>query len=358
MSRTSPPEAQPPETSAHPWLLADIGGTNARFSWVEQPGGDIVHPQTLPVAGRDGPLVAAREYLAGLARTLGPRYRAPGSAAWAVATAITGDEVTLTNAGWRFSREALRRELGLATFVLLNDFEALALSLPRLGAAQLQAVGAEAHQTAVPDAARAVIGPGTGLGVAGLAPAPGIAGSAEPHWLALPGEGGHATLAAADDLEWALLRAVRRHHAHVSAERVLSGIGLPDLHRAVREVRQGPGAPPAAMRTEDIVAAGTARAGDAAADPLCRETLEHFCALLGGFAGNVALTLGARGGVYLGGGILPRLGELFLRSRFRERFEGKGRFETYLRAIPTWLITDTRAALSGAATALQQRRVR
>jgi len=353
-SSTAAPAA---EAAPYPWLLADIGGTNARFAWVERAGGGIEHPQTLAVAAREGPLAAAREYLAGLAGTLGPRYRAPGSAAWAVATAIVGDEVALTNAGWRFSRQALQESLGLRTFLLLNDFEALALSLPSLDAAQLRPVGAGPTQAAVAGAVRAVIGPGTGLGVAGLARCPPSDGNtaSDPHWMAIPGEGGHATLAAADELEWALLSAVRRRHAHVSAERVLSGIGLPDLHRAVVEVRLGPDTATPPMRTEDIVAAGTARAGEAGADPLCRETLEHFCALLGSFAGNVALTLGARGGVYLGGGILPRLGELFLQSRFRERFETKGRFDTYLRTIPTWLITDTRVALTGAATALRQR---
>jgi glucokinase len=358
MSGPSPTVAPAAEAPPHPWLLADIGGTNARFAWVERAGGAVEHAQTLAVAARQGPLAAAREYLAALSGTLGAHYRAPASAAWAVATAVVGDEVALTNAGWRFSRQALQQALGLHTFVLLNDFEALALSLPGLEAGQLRAVGASPMQAAVPGAVRAVIGPGTGLGVAGLAACPprGGDGASDPHWLALPGEGGHVTLAAADDLEWALLGAVRRQHAHVSAERVLSGIGLPDLHRAVVEVRLGAAATTAPMRTEDIVAAGTARAGETGADPLCRETLEHFCALLGGFAGNVALTLGARGGLYLGGGLLPRFGELFLRSRFRVRFEAKGRFDAYLRTIPTWLITDTRVALAGAAAALQQRR--
>ena len=349
---TDPTEGAAP----YPWLLADIGGTNARFAWVEDAGSGITEPQTLPVAAQEGPLAAARTYLAQLAQSRGASYRAPRSAAWAVATAIVGDEVTLTNAGWRFSRQALARELGLAAFVLLNDFEALALSLPLLAAAQLQPVGADAKQAAVPRAVRAVIGPGTGLGVAGLAActSPLAEDAAEPQWLAIPGEGGHATLAAADDLEAALLAAARRQHDHVSAERLLSGIGLPDLHRAVLEVRHG--AATVARRTEDIVAAGLASPGAPEADPACRETLEHFCALLGGFAGNVALTLGARGGVYLGGGILPRLGPMFHGSRFRERFEAKGRFTDYLRTIPTWLIVDTRAALSGTAMALTQLR--
>jgi glucokinase len=165
-------------------------------------------------------------------------------------------------------------------------------------------------------------------------------------WLALPGEGGHVTLAAADDFEGRLLAAVRGEFPHVSAERLLSGIGLPTLYTGVAAVVGQAAAP---LTTEQIVERGTQ-----GSDALCRQTLDVFCALLGGFAGNVALTLGARGGVYIGGGIVPRLGELFFASRFRERFEAKGRFRAYLEAIPTALITDTLAALSGAALAVEQ----
>ena len=139
---------------------------------------------------------------------------------------------------------------------------------------------------------------------------------------------------------------MRRHHAHVSAERLLSGIGLPVLHGAVCRVL---GLPLVERSAQDIVALGLD--GSAVA---CDRTLDTFCALLGGFAGNVALTLGATGGVYIGGGIVPRLGERFFASRFRERFEAKGRFSGYLAAIPTALITDTLAALSGAAQAIAQ----
>jgi glucokinase len=165
-------------------------------------------------------------------------------------------------------------------------------------------------------------------------------------WLALPGEGGHATLAPADDLESALLARVRQHHAHVSAERLLSGIGLPVLHQALGEVQ---GLTAAQRTTAEIVDAALA-----GSDALCDQTIDLFCALLGGFAGNVALTLGARSGLYIGGGIVPRFADRFFRSAFRARFEAKGRFEGYLSAIPTALITDTLAALSGAALAIEQ----
>jgi glucokinase len=185
----------------------------------------------------------------------------------------------------------------------------------------------------------AVIGPGTGLGVAGILPT-------SAGWVAIPGEGGHASLAPADDFESQLLAAARSEFPHVSAERFLSGIGLPVLHRAVARVM---GVAAANLTAEEVVERGLART-----DPVCDRTLEAFCALLGSFAGSTALVLGARGGVFIGGGIVPRLGERFFASAFRERFEAKGRFQDYLRAIPTALITDTLVALTGASVALEQ----
>jgi glucokinase len=314
-----------------PWLVADVGGTNARFGWVEDPQQGVQRVHQLPVAACAGPADAVRAYLGLL-----PAGARPRCAAIAVATALHGDVVDLTNSHWCFSRQALQAELGLETLLLLNDFEALALSLPRLQAHQLRPHGA------LPPArgTLAVIGPGTGLGV-------GAVVETACGWVALPGEGGHATLAPADDFESAVLQRVRTRFAHVSAERLLSGIGLPVLHEAVCAVS---GAAARALAAEAIVEQGLA--GDA----LCSRTLDSFCALLGGFAGNVALTLGARGGVYIGGGIVPRLGERFFASQFRARFEAKGRFQDYLAGVPTALITDTLAALAGAALAIEQHR--
>ncbi len=318
-----------------PWLVADIGGTNARFGWVCRPETGVEHVQTLPVASFRGPAEAAAAYFTRLQQLLGPAIGRPQRAAIAVATAVQGDEVTLTNSPWRFSRTALQQALGVERLLTLNDFEALALSLPRLGAQHYRAWGA----APLNDGTLAVIGPGTGLGVSGVV-------RTAHGWVALPGEGGHATLAPLDDFESDLLRHVRLVHPHVSAERLLSGIGLPLLHDAVAAVL-GHNVP--SLGAEAIVEQGIS-----GQDPLCRATLDTFCALLGGFAGNVALTLGARGGVYIGGGIVPRFGERFFESRFRERFEAKGRFQSYLQAIPTALITDTLAALTGAAFALEQ----
>jgi len=335
-ARSAPFGAGPPR----PWLLADIGGTNARFGWLGEGEHQVSQVATLPAADHDGPASAAAAYLADVARTLGAAYRAPRAAAFAVATAVAGDHVEFTNSGWAFSTAATQQALGLDTLLVLNDFEALALSLPRLAPGQLRAWPACAAAGQPPQQANlAVIGPGTGLGVAGLVPT-------AHGWVAVPGEGGHASLAPADDFESALLAAVRRTHGHVSAERLLSGIGLPVLHGAVAAVLGQTVAP---LATEDIVEHGLV-----GTDLLCSRTLDNFCALLGGFAGSVALVLGARGGVYIGGGIVPRLGERFFESQFRQRFEAKGRFQGYLQAIPTLLITDTLAALNGAVQALDQ----
>ena len=343
----TPPPAPPEATAApplaraglaRPWLLADIGGTNARFGWLAEGASAVSHVATLPAAGHAGPGAAATEYLADVARALGAAYRPPRAGAFAVATAVGADRIAFTNSGWAFSRRAAQQALGLDELLILNDFEALALSLPRLAASQLRAwSGAVAAPP--PRATLAVIGPGTGLGVAGLVPT-------AHGWVAVPGEGGHASLSAADNFDAAVLAAVRREHTHVSAERLLSGIGLPVLHRAVAEVL-GANAPQRAA--EHIVELGLS-----GSDGVCGRTLDSFCALLGSFAGNVALVLGARGGVYIGGGIVPRLGERFFQSQFRQRFEAKGRFQTYLQAIPTPLITDTLAALNGAVQALDQ----
>jgi len=327
-----------PSLPPGPWLVADIGGTNARFGWLDAGSAAVEHVDTLPAAGHAGPAQAAAAYLQQLAHRLGSRWRAPRAAAFAVATAVGGDRIEFTNSHWAFSRRETQRELGLEELLLLNDFEALALSLPRLHPGQVRAIGSAQGPTSAP-AALAVIGPGTGLGVAGIVPS-------RHGWVAVPGEGGHASLAAGDDFEAALLAAVHRYYAHVSAERLLSGIGLPVLHAAVADVL-GQAAEP--LGTEAIVERGLARQ-----DVVSSRTIDTFCDLLGGFAGNVALTLGARGGVYIGGGIVPRLGERFFASRFRERFEAKGRFQGYLQAIPTALITDTLAALTGAALALEQ----
>jgi glucokinase len=350
------PNPSPGARLPRPWLLADIGGTNARFGWLGVGCAELSHVQSLRATDHPSVAPAARAYLRQLALDLGPDYQTPRAAAFAVATPVTGDEVAFTNSGWAFSREATRQALGLDALLLLNDFEALALSLPGLRASQMRPIVSPQLAAYFPTpapalgasskAALAVIGPGTGLGVAGLLPT-------RQGWVAVPGEGGHASLSAADDFEAALLQAVRRDHAHVSAERLLSGIGLPVLHAAMAQVL-GRSAQAQAAFSGALAADAIVERALGGHDELCSRTIDSFCALLGSFAGNVALVLGARGGVYIGGGIVPRLGERFFASKFRQRFEAKGRFEAYLQAVPTALITDTLAALGGAALALEQ----
>lgn len=325
-----------------PRLVADIGGSNARFGLIESAAAGVRHVQRFTVAEHAGPAEAAQAYLQHMAAEMGTAWRAPLHAAFAVATPVAGDRITFTNSRWDFSVKAVQAALALDSLRMLNDFEALALSLPHLSSAQIRSDG----QAPQANGTLAVIGPGTGLGVAGII-------DTGNGWIALPGEGGHATLAPSDDFDSALLACVRRHRlqasqtSHVSAERLLSGIGLPVLHAAVCEVLD---LPVVTLTAQQIIDQGLATPGSG-----CDKTLDVFCALLGGFAGNVALTLGARGGLYIGGGIVPRMTNYFFASRFRQCFEAKGRFEPYLRAVPTAVITDTLVALVGAASALDQR---
>ncbi len=314
-------------------LVADIGGTHARFALLDRQGVPSAL-RVLAVAEHAGPVEAIGAYLADVGQPC-LSAAALAIAATVVDESVADNAVRLTNAGWVFSRTEIRRRLGLTQLLLLNDFTALALSLPHLAAGDLRQVGPGA---ALPLAPKAVLGPGTGLGVSGLLAERG-------RWLPLSGEGGHVSLAPADAREAAILALAWREMPHVSAERLVSGSGLPLLHRLVAEVDEGV--------YRELPAAGIV-AEALAGDALCRAVIDTFCALLGTLAGNLALTLGAQGGVYLGGGIVPRLGTLFDDSPFRRRFEAKGRFGPYLAAIPTYVMLCPAPALTGAACALAE----
>jgi glucokinase len=250
---------------------------------------------------------------------------------------VVGDQVTMTNHHWTFSIAALKAQFGFERLLLVNDFTALALALPALRADELRQVGGRAVR---PDAAIGLIGPGTGLGVSGLLP------DGRGHWLPLQGEGGHITLAPTTPREHAVLERLAARYGHVSAERAVCGRGLVDLHQAVLAIEGQAGAP-------EKTAAEITQAALHGSDAACVEALEHFCAFLGNAAGNLALTLGAQGGVYIGGGIVPRLGAWFDRSPFRARFEAKGRFTSLLAGIPVFVIDAQRSpALLGASIAL------
>ena len=317
-----------------PRLLGDVGGTNARWAWQAQRGAALARMRILPCNQFAGIDTCIAEYL---------RLEAlpsPRRAAFGIATAITGDEVRMTNHPWRFSIAALQATLGAECLLVLNDFEALAQAVPALPADALHAVGGG---LASDGANKAVIGPGTGLGVSGLV-ADGCGG-----WVALVGEGGHVTLAASSAREASLLAVLRERFGHVSAERALSGPGLVNLYEAVCVLDAEP-----ARKLEPVAVMARARAAGAEHDAQCHEALSTFAGLLGNVAGNLALTLGARGGVYIGGGVVPRLGAHFDALPFRARFDDKGRFRSYLEAIPTWVITAEAPALVGAARALDR----
>ncbi|WP_374356644.1 glucokinase [Chitinimonas sp.] len=315
-----------------PRLLADIGGTNVRFALIRAPGAAISDEANLACADYAGPYEAARAYLDPLGIT--PRW-----AAFGIATAVAGDAVKMTNNHWAFSQSALREQLGLARLSVINDFTALALSLPALGEHELQKVGGGERNPGLPIA---LLGAGTGLGVSGLIPAH-QAGEPE-RWIPLQGEGGHVSFSPFNHKEDEILRFLRLSYGHVSAERLLSGPGLVNLYHALAELN--------GQQAASLTAAQISQQGVANSCALCREAIDTFCGMLGTAAANLAVTLGARGGLYIGGGIVPKLGDYFAASPFRTRFEQKGRFSNYLAAVPSYVIMASNPALRGTAAAL------
>lgn len=308
-------------------LVADIGGTNARFGLVEGEGARPTRVHKYRCADFPRLEDAAEAYF----QTQGIR---PARAAIAVATAVTGDRVSMTNHHWAFSVAETRARLRLDQLLVLNDFTALALALPLLPREALHQVGAGAPAADTP---LALLGPGTGLGVSGLIPA-------GDRYIPLQSEGGHVTYGAANAREGEILAVIGRRYPHLSVERLTSGPGLVNLYQAISQLA---GAEPEELAPEQI--SGRAIAGEC---PHCAEALETFCSILGTAAGNLVLTIGARGGVYIGGGIVPKLGEYFVRSRFRAAFEYRGRFSDYLAAVPSYVIHADQPALLGAADAL------
>jgi glucokinase len=309
-------------------VVADIGGTNARFAVADLATLELSRISQILCAAHPTFTAAFRAYLAGLSAPL-------DHAAIAVAAPVTGETVHLTNSPWSFAKHELCRAVGLKGVLVLNDFEALALSLPHLAPAELYQIGgaaAEEHATKI------VLGPGTGLGVAGLV------WSGE-RWIAVSGEGGHSSLGAHDERELALLERLRKGRSHLSIERALSGPGLAALYQAIAESY---GESPAKLEPNDVLTRGLS-----GKDRIAAEALDIFITLLGRFAGDAALLLGARGGVYLGGGIAPKIALALSRGAFRTAFEQKGRMTAYLAPIPVYVILADFATLKGAAAAFR-----
>ncbi|HAV35538.1 MAG TPA: glucokinase [Massilia sp.] len=312
-----------------PRLLADIGATHARFALETAPG---VLRQTAVLRCDDYggivPLLTAY-----LGEHGGERI---AHAAFAMANPISGDLVRMTNRDWQFSTDEVRRTMGWSTLLIVNDFTALAMALPGLGADDVLQVGGGKP---APHAVAGVLGAGTGLGVSGVIPT-------ADGFITLGSEGGHVNFAPSDEREFAILQYAWREWPHVSNERILSGPGMELVYRALAE-RNGVDAP--ARTAAEIVACALEDK-----DALCLEVLECFAGMLGGAAANLAVTLGAFGGIFIGGGIVPRIAQWFATSPFRARFEAKGRFSDYLAAIPTYVIMTPNPALRGVSTILSE----
>lgn len=327
---TEGPDCRAP-SEQDPWLVGDIGGTNARFALVSSPDGHLTHAHHLRSAGHENLADLIRYYLQIVSRPC------PSLACIALAGPILGDRCRTTNAHLDFSIAETARSLGLRSLQVVNDFAATALAARDTPPHQQIQIGAPRPAAGLPIA---LLGPGTGLGAATLAPLP------DGTHVVLSGEGGHAMLAAADDRELDLLRTARRVGTMLTAEMALSGPGLTRLYQLLHRLAGTPAAP---LPPEEVCA----RALDDS-DPVCVAALDTFCNLLGGVAANLALTTGARGGVYLTGGILPTIKDFLMRSDFRSRFENNPTMHHYLAEIATILITDTHIGLRGATAALRE----
>jgi glucokinase len=308
-------------SSADYILLGDIGATNARFALLSN--GNLSAISSIEVAKFE-------QFTDVLAIFIKKHYRQTQihQALLAIAGPVKGERVALTNASWVIDISELRTVFDLQARIV-NDFEAVALSLPSLTSTDLVGIGGGRSESGAP---MAVLGPGSGLGVACLV-------DHSDRRLVVGSEGGHATLAPTCEQEDRIVDHLRERFGHVSIERVISGSGLENIYQAIAAL-EGLEIPPrnAAEITKNALS------GEC---QLAKRSLQAFCAFLGSFAGNVALTFGARGGVYIAGGISPRILDFLIRSEFRKRFEAKGRFQSYLEAIPSYVITHPAAALIG-----------
>ena len=310
-------------------LIADIGGTNARFALLNNDG-SIQNETVLSVHNYPDFVSAYQHYL-----TL-VECGEITEAAIAIADPINDGTIKMTNHNWEFSIEEARSTLNLDTLMFKNDFEALALSIPLLDRSECYQVGGRDIK---PKSPIGVLGPGTGLGVSGLL-------YSGDKWVPFSGEGGHVSISPTTQRECRILDYWWEQFDHVSSERLISGSGLQNILEALcfidgREIKHG-------LSPKDI----TQKALDQS-DSLCEEALDIFCEILGGVAGNLALTLGAKGGIYIGGGIVPKLGSFFENSSFRESFDEKGRMYDYLKDIPVFVIKTKHPALIGISQAFE-----
>jgi glucokinase len=315
-------------------LVADIGGTNVRFALADV---DAVRPS---FGNEKKYSTKSHSDIAGAAKAYLDDLKFTGDIAglvFGVAGPVQHGAIHLTNAGWTISEDDLRSKLKIPFARVLNDFETLAEAVPEFEAQDLKQIGP------LPFLNRrvgtmAIVGPGTGLGVGGLI-------RSNDATLPLVTEGGHANFAPVDDLEIRILQILLKKFGRVSNERILSGPGLQNIYAAMCEIE--------GRAARDIAPEDITKTAREKPDSFEAKVFARFCAILGSVAGDYALGMGARGGVLIAGGILPDAVDFLLASDFRKRFEDKGRFEDYMKAIPTALIVDDQAGLRGAAAILR-----
>lgn len=314
-------------------LAVDLGGTHVRFRLL---GDDV--PRT-PVHVIEADAVTSFEHAVERWREGTGTHGDLDAIAIAAAGPVMDGTVRITNLGWALDARTIERTCHARRCRLLNDVTAIAWAIPVLEHGGLRTLAAGSPSDG---AATAVIAPGTGLGVSGLVPI----GATD--FAVIEGEGGHRTLAAHDSREWAIVDALRRRFGHASAERALSGPGIEAIWKALSLID-------GTHHGTDKTAAVIARDAFSGADPMAQEAIATFTGLLGSVAGDLALTLGARGGVYIAGGIVPGWGERFDTRRFLDRFRSKGRFRTYLSAIPVHVVTHPHPGLAGVERLLEHK---
>ncbi|HBW1604121.1 TPA: glucokinase [Klebsiella pneumoniae] len=309
-------------------LIGDIGGTNARLAVCELETGTNFHTQRFLTC--DYPSLEAV-----ITRFLQQTSQSINSACLAIASPVNSEWISMTNNNWAFSPAELKQKFNFAQLEIINDFTAVSMAIPGLSEECVLKIGGG---ESIPQQPKAVYGAGTGLGVSCLIERQG--------WTVIPGEGGHVDFAATNDEEDVICRIMRSRLGHLSAEKLLSGQGLVNIYEAVvlADNRQ-----PSSLSPADV----TARALDNSCSD-CHRTLSLFCTAMGHFGGNLALTYGAAGGVYIAGGIVPKIQDFFLRSGFRASFEDKGRFGAWLKQVPVYLITHEAPGLTGAMAWLKQ----
>jgi len=321
-------------------LIADIGGTNARFALtpirnmsqgddLSLTEADLIEPTALNGSEYDSIYEAVEAYLAGPAK----EYPRPEHSVMAIACPTDQDQITMTNHTWAFKVSELKASLGFKTLTFINDYNALANAIPQLDKDGFIKVG---PGEAVKGKPIAVTGPGTGLGLAALA-------FSDVGPVTLETEGGHAHYAPTTNQEIDILKFLLTKYDRVSNERLISGMGIENIYQAMTSMQGA---------EETLSAPEISRAAVNKTDPMSEQVLEQFCAIVGSYAGDVALTIGAKGGVYITGGIIPRFIEFFKNSEFRQRFEDKARLGGFVEPIPTYVVISEQPGLLGSAAVL------